>query len=177
MTEPEGGFDDVTVPPSEPRAAKSGKPKGRGDLRSEQNRRRRQARELTVQLLYEVDISGHSADEILARTRAQETTHSDAFNYLATLVSGIRVNQHTIDDYIAAAAPAFPVAQLAPIDRSVLRVAIFELLYQPNVPPKAAINEAVELAKRFGGDNSGRFVNGVLGTVLRRIEEERATTP
>ena len=69
-----------------------------------------------------------------------------------------------------AAAPAFPVAQLPAIDRNVLRLAIYELLRETDVPPKAAINEAVELAKRFGGDNSGRFVNGVLGTIAARID-------
>jgi N utilization substance protein B len=67
------------------------------------------------------------------------------------------------------AAPAFPIAQLPAVDRTVLRLAIYELLEERDVPPKAAINEAVELAKRFGGDNSGRFVNGVLGTVVDRI--------
>jgi N utilization substance protein B len=120
--------------------------------------------------MYEVDISGHNADEVLARMRAQGTVVEETLDYLTMLIQGVRVNQGEIDDHIGAAAPAFPVAQLAPIDRSVLRIAIFELLHGPNVPAKVAINEAVELAKRFGGDNSGRFVNGVLGTVYRELE-------
>ena len=78
-----------------------------------------------------------------------------------------------IDPYIAEAAPAFPIAQLPAVDRNVLRLAIYELLHEAEVPPKAAINEAVELAKRFGGENSSRFVNGVLGTIATRIEHDR----
>jgi N utilization substance protein B len=84
----------------------------------------------------------------------------------------VRGLQDVIDPHIAAAAPAFPVDQLPAIDRNVLRLAIYELLRETDVPVKAAINEAVELAKRFGGDSSGRFVNGVLGTVAERIGAE-----
>lgn len=169
---------DQGNPPSErlelPKAAK-GKP--RQDTRAEQNRRRHNAREQAIQLLYEVDVTAHSAAEVLARIRAQETTPEETFAYLTRLIHGIRRDQETIDDYISAAAPAFPLPQIAPIDRSVLRVAIYELLHEATLPPKVAINEAVELAKRFGGDNSGRFVNGVLGTVFRRIEAERSAAP
>jgi N utilization substance protein B len=161
------------MPADDVMPAKRRKPRSRQEVRSEQNRRRHNARELAVQSLYEVDISGHSADEVLARTRAQQATPDETFDYLTTLARGIRTNQDQIDEYIAAAAPAFPVQQLAPIDRGVLRVAIFELLHQPNIPPKVAINEAIELAKRYGGDNSGRFINGVLGTVYSRIETDR----
>jgi transcription antitermination protein NusB len=155
---------------------RAGKGNARSDARAQLNQRRHYARELALQTLYEVDVSGHGIGEVLARTRASETVNEDALSYLSTLMSGIEVNRHEIDGFIAEAAPAFPVAQLPPIDRGVLRVAIFELLHMPNVPPKVAINEAVDLAKRFGGDNSGRFVNGVLGTVFKRIEADRAAT-
>lgn len=150
------------------------KGKSRNDGRAEQNRRRHNAREQAIQLLYEVDVTDHGADEVLARIRAQETTPEETFEYLSTIVWGIRRDQETIDEHISAAAPAFPLPQLAPVDRSVLRVAIYELLHEPTVPPKVAINEAVELAKRFGGDNSGRFVNGVLGTVFKRIDGKQS---
>jgi N utilization substance protein B len=92
--------------------------------------------------------------------------------HVERLVSGVLGLQDVIDPHIAAAAPAFPVDQLPAIDRNVLRLAIYELLRETDVPVKAAINEAVELAKRFGGDSSGRFVNGVLGTVAERIGAE-----
>jgi transcription antitermination factor NusB len=89
------------------------------------------------------------------------------------LVRGVMENFREIDPYIAEAAPAFPIAQLPAVDRNVLRLAVYELLHEAEVPPKAAINEAVELAKRFGGENSSRFVNGVLGTFASRIETNR----
>jgi N utilization substance protein B len=141
--------------------------------RSPQNTRRHQARELALQVLYEVDVTDHSADEVLARSRAQHETPEETFEYLSLLVHGINRDSERVDEYLAKAAPAFPVAQLPPVDRNVLRVAIFELLNQEDVPPKAAINEAVDLAKRYGGDNSGKFVNGVLGTIFTRITVDK----
>lgn len=159
-----------------PTAERKSAAKPRGDRRSPLNQRRHQAREMAVQVLYEVDVTEHGADEVLARTRAQHEMHEEAFGYLSVLVRGIGIDSERIDGHIGAAAPAFPVAQLPPVDRNVLRVAVFELLNQQDVPPKVAINEAIDLAKRYGGDNSGKFVNGVLGTVFSRIAAERAKT-
>jgi N utilization substance protein B len=88
--------------------------------------------------------------------------------YVERLVTGVAAERQEIDAAIAAAAPAFPVEQLPAVDRNVLRIAIYELWHERDVPVKAAINEAVELAKHFGGENSGRFVNGVLGTIVRQ---------
>jgi N utilization substance protein B len=162
------------TPDSPPAKRGSKRSKGRSDLRSRQNQRRHQARELAVQVLYEVDVTDHSADEVLARTRAQHAPEDETFDYLSQLVRGIQNDREQIDEYLGAAAPTYPVAQLAAVDRNVLRVAIYELLHQPNVPAKAAINEAIELAKLYGGDSSGKFVNGVLGTVFKRITGERS---
>jgi N utilization substance protein B len=141
--------------------------------RAQQIQFRHQARELAIQILYEVDVTDHSSAEVLARTRATQAPDEAAFDYLTLLVRGIERNRERVDSYLGDAAPAFPVAQLAAVDRNILRVAIYELLDQPDVPPKAAINEAIELAKAYGGDTSGKFVNGVLGTVFRRITAER----
>ena len=131
--------------------------------------KRHQARILALQLLYELDIAAHGVDEVLARTFADQATPPDVHAHVERLVRGVLAGREEIDPYIASAATAFPVPQLPAIDRNVLRLAVYELLREPDVPPKAAINEAVELAKRFGGDNSGRFVNGVLGTLVERI--------
>ncbi len=131
--------------------------------------KRHQGRILALQLLYELDIAGHGVDEVLARTFAEQATPADVRAHVERLVRGVLTGREEIDPYIAAAATAFPVPQLPAIDRNVLRLAVYELLREPDVPSKAAINEAVELAKRFGGDNSGRFVNGVLGTLVERI--------
>ena len=132
---------------------------------------------LALQLLYELDLTGHDADEVLGRTFAEQPTPTAVRQHVERLVRGVLTGRDEIDPYIAAAAPAFPLAHLPAIDRNVLRLAIFELLHEPAVPPKAAINEAVELAKRFGGDNSGRFVNGVLGTVVERIPRKTPAAP
>ena len=138
--------------------------------RRQRNQRRRQSRILALQSLYEADVTPHSSAEILARIRAEGTTAAETLDYASDLVNGVRANRRTIDEHIAAAAPAFPIDQLPTIDRNVLRLAIFELMHGPDVPPRAAINEAVEIAKEFGGDGSGRFVNGVLGTIFDRLK-------
>jgi len=150
------------------------------------------ARIMAMQVLYEVDVADHSASDVLARTFEEPDLagEDDALERMPDaldevrerverLVRGVLEHFREIDPYIATAAPAFPIAQLPAVDRNVLRLAVYELLREPNVPPRAAINEAVELAKRFGGDNSSRFVNGVLGTIAARIEAERtvATAP
>lgn len=126
---------------------------------------RTQARVLALQALFEIDVTDHDADEVLARISEDDSVPPPVADYALTLARGVAEHQIEIDPRIAAAAPAFPLPQVANVDRNVLRLAIYELLHQPDVPLKAAINEAVELAKRFGGPNSGRFVNGVLGTI------------
>lgn len=141
------------------------KPAGRG----QPGGKRHQGRVLAMQLLYELDIAGHGVDEVLARTFAEQPVSAGVRAHVERLVRGVLASREEIDPYIVAAAPAFPLPQMPAIDRNVLRLAIYELLREPEVPPKAAINEAVELAKGFGGDNSARFVNGVLGTVVGRV--------
>ena len=96
----------------------------------------------------------------------------DAGNVLAlsrSLVEGLGQRRHELDQLIQSYAPAWPVHLLAPVDRNILRIALFELLYHPDTPAKTAINEAVELAKVFGSESSARFVNGVLGTVMSAL--------
>ena len=129
---------------------------------------RRIARELALQILFESDISGHSLHEILARVRATQEPTQETYEYLARVVYGYAANMNDIDARISAAAPQFPLSQLAAVDRNVLRIATLEILKFTDIPPKSAINEAVELAKQFGGDNSGRFVNGVLGGIMNQ---------
>jgi N utilization substance protein B len=94
-------------------------------------------------------------------------------DFARELVGGVLTNKDRIDNIIQTHAPAWPVAQLATIDRNILRLAIFEILLNNKVPVKAAINEAVELAKTFGSENSPKFINGVLGTVSAGLSRER----
>jgi N utilization substance protein B len=131
--------------------------------------RRHQGRMLALQVLYEVDLTNHDPEEAMARAfAANEPVSPDVIAQVADLVRGVQAHRTELDPIIAAAAPARPLAEQAAIERNVLRLAAYELLYVPRVPPKVAINEAVELAKHFGGENSGKFINGVLRTVLER---------
>jgi len=133
---------------------------------------RRKARTVALQSLYEVDCVGHDAGETLSRLLEERELFHDGAGFARQLVQGVMANRDKIDSTIQAYAPAWPVDQMAVIDRNVLRLAIFELLFNNKVPPKAVINEAVELAKAFGSDNSARFVNGVLGSVLASTQNK-----
>ena len=126
---------------------------------------RHQARTLALQILFEADLTRHPVDDVLARHQDELELPPPVREYVTRLVNGVTRDRASLDAAIGEAAPAFPVEQLATVDRNILRVAIYELRNERDVPVKAAINEAVELAKHFGGDQSSRFVNGVLGTV------------
>jgi N utilization substance protein B len=129
--------------------------------------RRHQGRMLALQVLYEIDLTNHDPEEAMARAFAEhEPVTSDVVEHVRSLVRGVGEHRASIDPVIAGAAPARDLAEQAAIERNVLRLAAYELLHVPSVPPKVAINEGVELAKSFGGENSGRFINGVLRTIL-----------
>lgn len=130
---------------------------------------RHQARTLALQVLYESDVAGHEVDSVLSRYREDHSEPQRVRRYVQRLITGIQTHQKDIDQRIADAAPAFPVDQLPAVDRNILRIAIYELTSESDVPMKAAINEAVEIAKQFGGENSGKFVNGVLGTIANDL--------
>jgi N utilization substance protein B len=138
---------------------------------------------VALQTLYEEDfrkeVNDPSVvlDEILERNigRYDETIEDKAF--IEELVHGIAARQAELDDVIRPLAPEWPIEQIARMDRVILRIGVYELLFEKGVPPKVAINEAVELAKAFGGDNSSKFINGVLGTVLRNQEDKPVKKP
>jgi N utilization substance protein B len=132
------------------------------------NARRHQARILAMQILYEAEVTGHSTSEILVRTRNQGGTPEETLEYASELLVGIRARVNDINAEIEAAAPDYPVEDIAPIDLAAMQIALFEALYGDDVPPRAAVNEAVGIAGDYGGDASARFVNGVLGTILDR---------
>jgi len=126
---------------------------------------RRKVRALALKVLYEVDSVGHDMDETLTRFLAERELSEENAAYARELVNGVVQNREKIDHNIQSFAPAWPVEQIPLVDRNILRLAIFEILIDNKVPVKVAINEAVELAKTFGSDNSSKFVNGVLGSV------------
>ncbi|MEX1253368.1 MAG: transcription antitermination factor NusB [Dehalococcoidia bacterium] len=128
---------------------------------------RRRARAAALQALYEADTSSHKPLDALRRIAVTDRLSGEAKAFARDLIEGVLSQQDEIDAIIARAAPAFPVAQLAAVDRNVLRLAIREMLGDNGTPVQVVINEAVELAKRYGSDSSSKFVNGVLGTVQR----------
>lgn len=141
---------------------------------------------MALQVLFETDLTGHEPREALAHAFASDSASDEAEDptpeefapeipaevreYTERLVHGVLVNVYRIDPMLTDAAPAFTGEQTPLVDRNVLRLAVYELLHQTDVPPKVVINEAIELAKHFGGEGSGKFVNGVLGTVFGRLQ-------
>jgi N utilization substance protein B len=134
---------------------------------------RRQARIVALQTLYEINCSIHKPEAVSARLLEEKALPKEAADFARRLVTGVLENNQDIDNVIGKFAPAFPVEQIATIDRNILRLAIFEVLFDNKVPVKAAINEAVELAKSFGGDTSPKFINGVLGSVAADSMQKR----
>ena len=126
---------------------------------------RQRARAIALQTLYEVDSVGHDIDGTLTRLLANGGLSEESAVFIDELVRGVLQNREEIDRHIRNFAPAWPIEQIPVVDRNILRLAIFEILLDNKVPVKVAINEAVELAKAFGSNNSARFVNGVLGSV------------
>ncbi len=131
---------------------------------------------VALQTLYEYDFRREAGDEtfniglVLKRNvKRYESTVDDVF-FIEELVKGVAAYEKELDDALRPLAPEWPLEQIARMDRAVLRIGLYELLHEPDVPPKVVINEAVELAKAFGGDNSSKFINGVLGTALKNIE-------
>lgn len=133
---------------------------------------RRQARMIALQTLYEYDIAHHDPMEVLLRHAEERHLHPKVVEYANELVLGVRDHLVDIDAHIQSAAREWPLQQMARIDKNILRLAIYEILFNNTVPAKAAINEAVELAKTFGSDTSSRFINGVLGTIFNRAQQQ-----
>ena len=131
---------------------------------------RRKAREAALQALYEVDCVGHDSDDALQRLVEELELPGEAETFARELVQGVVESQERIDTAIRQFAPAYPVDQLASIDRNILRLGVHEI-WRGEVPGKVAINEAVELAKVFGSGSSAKFINGVLGSVYAHLTE------
>lgn len=131
---------------------------------------RHRVRVAALQILFEVEATDHPLDVVLERRFQEEALHAEGRNFLHHLAAGVWEHRFYLDHIIEEAAPNWPLDQMPGVDKAILRIALFELLVDniEQTPIKAVINEAVELAKHFGSDNSSRFVNGVLGTVVGR---------
>jgi N utilization substance protein B len=127
---------------------------------------RHRARATALQALFEIDCTGHNPHLVTEQRLEEADLPEPGASFARDLVHGLRKHQEQIDTLIARYAPEWPVDQIAIIDRNILRIAIYEILMRDDTPTKVAINEAVELAKQFGSESSGRFVNGVLGSLV-----------
>lgn len=135
------------------------------------------ARSIAVQSLYEWDFKNYEKallPQIIERNIKEFGPGLKDVEFVNNLINGVTGHRKELDNIIEKAAPMWPIDQIDMIDRNVLRLGLYELLYEnkEEVPPKVAINEAIELAKSFGGESSGKFINGVLGTVYREMEKQ-----
>lgn len=134
------------------------------------------SRSIAMQSLYEWDFRGKKQDglkKIVERNIEEFAPGLDECDFVWQIIDGVIKNRQKLDKIIEKSAPEWPIDQITIVDRNVLRIGLYELLFgkRDEVPPKVAINEAIELAKNFGGESSGKFINGVLGTVYREIGE------
>jgi transcription antitermination protein NusB len=133
------------------------------------------SRTIAMQTLYEWDFNHRSQklQTVLERSIHEQGVGLQDTSFIETLVKGVTKNLNDIDEIITKYAPDWPIEKMTVVDRNVLRLGIYELKFTENkIPPKVVINEAIEMAKTFGGDSSGKFVNGVLGAIYGKMEEE-----
>jgi transcription antitermination protein NusB len=149
-------------------------------------KKRREARRLAIDVLYEAEIRDRLPSEALAARRASgwvstaddeldvttavEAPSAEALSYAAALIEGVQEHQADIDALIARYADRWAISRMPVVDRTLVRIALFELLWRPDIPVPVAINEAVELAKELSTEDSGRFINGLLGKVVEAEE-------
>ena len=135
------------------------------------------ARAIAMQSLYQYDFLDsndhkHNLKGIVDHNKDEFAPDFDDKGFINELADGVFENMKEIDALITKYAPDWPIDQITTVDRNILRLGVFELKFSPNIPSKVAINEAIELAKTFGGESSGKFVNGVLGAIYRDMVEK-----
>jgi len=127
--------------------------------------KRHQARELALKVLFQLEGTGDEVDEVLRYHASENGAGEEIANFARQLVDGVIANQVKLDSILSEASEHWKLDQMAKVDRIILRIAVYEIAIDRRVPTKAAINESIELAKTFSGDEAGRFVNGILGKV------------
>lgn len=132
---------------------------------------RRKARELALQVLFEKDLRRKPVEDILLHVPLPLSWDEDTRAFFLTLVRGVEEKEKDIDRLLTEVAEGWPLQRMATIDRNILRMATFEILFLPEIPPGVSINEAVELGKKYGTEESGKFINGVLGRLVRHLEK------
>lgn len=132
---------------------------------------RRQARILALQSLYEIDVVGHDPNRVLHERHEAKPLPEEGESFARRLVTGVLQYRGQLDAIISRVAPEWPLDQVSPVDRNIMRLAVYEMIVEQDTPYKVVINEAVELAKSFGSDSSSRFINGALGTIAEEREK------
>ncbi|HDQ23145.1 MAG TPA: transcription antitermination factor NusB [Candidatus Uhrbacteria bacterium] len=133
------------------------------------------SRTLAMQTLYQWDFNGAQEKELAVILERNKADFAPGFNdegFAQRLINGVLEHKKEIDDLISKYATEWPIEQITIIDRNILRIGIYELKFDPEIPSKVAINEAIEVAKTYGGESSGKFVNGVLGAIYKEIEKK-----
>lgn len=134
---------------------------------------RRAGREVALKTLFQVDLVGSDPAVALPRMVSEERADAAAAAFARELVEGVLAHREEIDGWVGGLSAEWEVGRMATVDRNVLRIACYELAFQPDVPPGVAINEAIDLAKLYSTPESGKFVNGILGTLLKRLVARR----
>ena len=129
--------------------------------------RRRKARELALRMLYQVETAGDDADRALTKYCSLFPYQQDIVDYAQLLLTVIRRHQEKIDEFIRQACEHWRIDRIAYVDKNVLRIGIFEMIFSDDVPPKVAIDEAIEMGKKYGSEDSREFINGVLDRILK----------
>ena len=132
---------------------------------------RRQARERALQVLFQVDMGGADPEEALARMDEEFGRMTAGEDFTGQLVHGVLENKVFIDRVIAAVSKDWSLGRMANVDRNIMRLALYEVFFCGDIPNSVSVNEAVDLGKIFGGDDSGKFINGILGKVIENVEE------
>ena len=137
---------------------------------------RRKARTIALEIIYQKEITGYPLDVIINNRRHVEECDSPSeFSY--NLVDGVISHQQELDDLIARYADNWALDRMPMLDRNIIRISLYEMLYEQDIPFSVSINEAVELAKAYGTEDSGKFVNGVLGKIASELEASKTTGP
>lgn len=131
--------------------------------------KRHQARELALKVLFQLESSGDDPEEVLQYHASEGATTTDVVKFAGELVRGVIANREKLDGILTETSENWKLEQMAKVDRIVLRIAVYEITIDRHVPTKAAINESIELAKTFSGEEAGRFVNGILGRVAANV--------
>jgi N utilization substance protein B len=133
---------------------------------------RRKAREVTLQVLYELDVQPISIEEAIGRFWANFEAPEEARDFSSLLIEGAWSHREEIDNLISGSSENWTMARMSRVDKSILRMAVYELLFCPDIPPKVTLNEAIDLGKVYGSENSGAFINGILDALYGRLRSK-----